>query len=219
MILQFIHVRSFACRKVGCETWELIVLFVLYCVTMTINLQTFTSSYCSRRFSACDQGSHCVFFAPRSNGVTRLDGAQGEKQLWRSHVRTWGLSEANVLYWRACDIVGTFWGAPPVIRRPHSDSAPGALCPPCPPSLRPCPDLLFRWLGCLGSIMQNRVKSAFWSAKFISNFNVFNNNRKIALYYNVCMRTSGEKVSISYETECAQSVSHLYVSSFPGLYT
>ena len=31
--------------------------------TAIINLQTFTSSYGSRRFSACDQqGSHCVFF-------------------------------------------------------------------------------------------------------------------------------------------------------------
>jgi len=27
-----------------------------------LNLQTFTSSYSSRRFSACDQGSYCVFF-------------------------------------------------------------------------------------------------------------------------------------------------------------
>ena len=33
-------------------------------------------------------------------GVTRLDGARGIKQVWRPHVRTWGLSEANLLYWR-----------------------------------------------------------------------------------------------------------------------
>jgi len=33
-----------------------------------------------------------------------------------------------------CDIVGTF-------RRPRSHSAPGKLCPPCPPSLRPCAGL------------------------------------------------------------------------------
>ena len=29
--------------------------------------------------------------------VTRLDGARGKKQVWRPRVRTWGLSEANVL--------------------------------------------------------------------------------------------------------------------------
>jgi len=34
-----------------------------------------------------------------SGGVTRLDGARGKKQVWRPRVRTWGLSEANVLYW------------------------------------------------------------------------------------------------------------------------
>ena len=31
--------------------------------------------------------------------VPRLDGARGRKQVWRPHVRTWGLSEANFLYW------------------------------------------------------------------------------------------------------------------------
>jgi len=31
--------------------------------------------------------------------VTMLDGAWGKKQVWRPQVRTWGLSEANVL-WR-----------------------------------------------------------------------------------------------------------------------
>ena len=29
-------------------------------------------------------------------GVTRLDGVGGMKQVWRPHVRDWGLSEANV---------------------------------------------------------------------------------------------------------------------------
>ena len=58
-------------------------------------------------------------------GVTRLDGARGKKQVWRPHVRTWGLSEANVLHWSTCDIVRTF-------RRPHSDSAHGELCPLTP---------------------------------------------------------------------------------------
>jgi len=33
---------------------------------------------------------------------------RGKEQVWRPHIRTWGLSEANVLYWSTCDIVGTF---------------------------------------------------------------------------------------------------------------
>ena len=31
-----------------------------------------------------------------SRGVTRLDGNRGKKDVWRSHVRIRGLSEANV---------------------------------------------------------------------------------------------------------------------------
>ena len=60
---------------------------------------------------------------------------------------------------------------------------------------------------CLGLIMKNRVNSFFSSSdQFISNFNVFNNT-KITLYYNVCMRTSGDKIRISDEAEHVQSVS------------
>ena len=33
-------------------------------------------------------------------GVTKLDGARGKKQVWRPHVRNWGLPEGNALYWR-----------------------------------------------------------------------------------------------------------------------
>ena len=75
-----------------------------------------------------------------ANGATRLDGAWGEKQVWRPHVRIWGLSEANALHWRKylwhC---WEFSTRPTVIWRPHSDSAPKELCPPCYPSLRPWP--------------------------------------------------------------------------------
>jgi len=54
-------------------------------------------------------------------GVTRLDGAWRKKHIWRSHVRTWGLSEANVRFQKsAYDIVVTFC--------PRSNSAPGELC-------------------------------------------------------------------------------------------
>jgi len=39
-----------------------------YCVTINtaVKLKKFNSSYSSRRFAACDQGSHWVFFPPRS---------------------------------------------------------------------------------------------------------------------------------------------------------
>ena len=47
----------------------------------------------SSRFVATLRG----FSRLRSRGVTRLDGARGKKQVWRPSVRTWGLSEANVL--------------------------------------------------------------------------------------------------------------------------
>jgi len=57
-------------------------------------------------------------------GVTRLDGAWGKKQVWRPHVRTWGLSEANVLLWKKC-----LWHCCDFLV-PSSDSAPGELCPP-----------------------------------------------------------------------------------------
>jgi len=56
-------------------------------------------------------------------GATTLDGAQAKKQVRRSYVRTWGLSDANVLQWSSCDIARIF-------RRPEN-------CVPCSPSLRP----------------------------------------------------------------------------------
>jgi len=65
----------------------------------------------------------------------KLDGTRGKKQVWRPYVRTWGLSEANVLHWSSCDIVRTF-RRPAVIRLLHSDSSPGELCP-FPPVVTP----------------------------------------------------------------------------------
>jgi len=81
--------------------------------------------------------------APRR--VTRLDGARGKKQVWRPHVRTWGLSEANTLYlrkylWHCWDFSAPTpqsFAAPRSDLVPHSDSAPGELCPTCPPRYAP----------------------------------------------------------------------------------
>jgi len=71
-----------------------------------INLRKFPSSYGRRCFSAWVQGPPLRFFPPRSallvdlgvRGITRWDGALGKKQVWRPDVRTWHLSEANVLF-------------------------------------------------------------------------------------------------------------------------
>jgi len=76
-----------------------------------------------------------------TRGVTRLDGARDKNQVWRPHVRNWGLSEANVLHWRnylwhCWDVLAStaaIWrtsskfGAPIVTRRP-GNCAP--LAPP-----------------------------------------------------------------------------------------
>jgi len=72
---------------------------------------------------------HYIFIPSRKctaiRGVTRLDGARDEKQLWHPHIRTWALSGANVLYWRK--YLWHFWdfsatrqsfGPHIVIRRP-----------------------------------------------------------------------------------------------------
>jgi len=45
------------------------------------------------------------------------------------------------------------------------------------------------------------------------------NNVKIALHYSVCMRTSGEKVLVSDETDRLQLVSYSQIRSLSGLYT
>ena len=67
----------------------------------------------------------------RRNEVTRFVGAWGKKQVWRPHVRTWGLSETNVGYCfekSVCDIVVTFW--PPQWFGAHG------IVSPFPPWLR-----------------------------------------------------------------------------------
>ena len=77
--------------------------------------------------------------------VTRLDGARGKKQIWRLHVWTWGLSEANVLYWR-----NYFWHCWDFRLPSQSFGAPIAICHPgncgtrglCPPRYAP---LYNRW--------------------------------------------------------------------------
>ena len=86
-------------------------------------------------------------------GVTRLDGARGKKQVWHPHVRTWGLSKANLLYWRkylrhCWDFLAPvavipcplqWFGAPIVIR------CPGYCALFEPPSLRPWQHDNFSW--------------------------------------------------------------------------
>jgi len=69
-------------------------------------------------------------FLPR--GVTRLDGAQGKKQVWRPpcwNLRSYG-SNVTVLNKVLVTLLGLFGAS-------RSDSAPGELCPPCPPLSAP----------------------------------------------------------------------------------
>jgi len=74
---------------------------------------------------------HCyyLFTIVTIRGVTRLDGARGKKQVWRPHVRNWGLSEANVLYWWKCLWHCWDFSAPPLLTRRPGNCAPLA-CPP-----------------------------------------------------------------------------------------
>jgi len=69
--------------------------------------------------------------ATSRRGVTRLDGARGKKQVRRPRVRTWGLSEANLLFWRK--YLWHFWyfSAPP-----HWLGARG-IVPPLSPLVTP----------------------------------------------------------------------------------
>jgi len=54
------------------------------------------------------------------------------------HVQTWVFSEANLLYWRKHVWYGEDFSAPPAVMwRPHNDSMPGELCPPCPHLVTP----------------------------------------------------------------------------------
>jgi len=55
-----------------------------------------------------------------ARGGTRLDGARASKQVWHPHVRTWGLSETNVLYWSSILVT---------LLAPPQSTAPGELCP------------------------------------------------------------------------------------------
>jgi len=65
-------------------------------------------------------------------GVARLDGAQGEKQVWRPHFQTWGLPETNVLYWRIYVWHCCFFGALAIIWRPPRVIWPRVIAPPLP---------------------------------------------------------------------------------------
>ena len=77
---------------------------------------------------------NCAVF----RGITRLDGAQVKMQVWRPHVQTWDLSEANIWYWRKylwhC---WAFLAPPAVILRSGTcvplvptRYAPGCIAPP-----------------------------------------------------------------------------------------
>ena len=57
-------------------------------------------------------------------GLTRLDGARGKKQVWRTHWKQVFRKQMYCIEESTCDIFGTS-------RRPRSGSAPGELRSPC----------------------------------------------------------------------------------------
>jgi len=72
------------------------------------------------------QATKRFFFAKSAKwqkGVTRLDGAQGTKEVWRPHVRTSFGSKCIVLKKKRGTLLGLF--------RVPSGSAPEASCPRC----------------------------------------------------------------------------------------
>jgi len=80
-------------------------------------------------------------------GVTRLDGARGKKQVWRPNVRTWGLSEANVLRWRMY-----LWQCWDFSASPQLFRAPAVLwhpenCAPLPPRYAAAPLIYMNWIN------------------------------------------------------------------------
>ena len=84
-------------------------------------------------------------------GVTRLDGTWGKKQVWQPHIRSWGLSEANIVYWRKYLTLLWLFGGPRSDMAP-SNSAPGELYP-LPPSLRP-------WMGFMPGLFQSQPRTS-----------------------------------------------------------
>jgi len=118
------------------ETRSLRTCFLWVAMSGLCNL----SSIASRHPVLCSALTLC-------RATKRSDGARGKKQVWRPHVRTWGLSEANTLYWRR--YMWHYWdfSAPfavirrlLVIRRLHSASVPGEKGPFAP--TRYAPDIV-----------------------------------------------------------------------------
>jgi len=83
-------------------------------------------------------------------GVTRLDGARGKNKFGTSVVELappwskFGTPMVEPEFFRkqiycieVLVILLELFGAPAVIQRPHSELAPGELCPPCPPRYAP----------------------------------------------------------------------------------
>jgi len=62
-------------------------------------------------------------------GVISLDGTRGKKQVWRPHVRI-EVFRKQTYYTEKSTAHGSHLALLAVTRRPHSDLAPGKLCPP-----------------------------------------------------------------------------------------
>ena len=80
--------------------------------------------------------------------VTRLDGARGKKQLWHPNIRTWGISEGNLLYWRKyLWMLGRFATSGRHLATPAGIQRPGNCAPLTP--RRCAPDRRWANYSCL----------------------------------------------------------------------
>ena len=107
-----------ACKKLQMHTLavQLAAMWQKFIERARLAQRIMTYCNCATPHFICMDNAEEYWITARC--VTRSDGARGKKQVWRPHVRTWGLSEANVLHWSTCDIARTF-------RRPGN-------CAPCP---------------------------------------------------------------------------------------
>ena len=88
---------------------------------------------CRPNLQFCQTQNRCSNGYSDTRGATRLDGAWDKKQVWRPHVRTWALSEANCKLTAVKKVLVVFLG---LFGTPAVNGGPGN-CASLSPSLRP----------------------------------------------------------------------------------
>ena len=125
-----------------------------------------------------------------------VPGTRSKFGVWRPNVRTWGLSEANVLYWRKYLWHCCFFSAPhAVISRPHVDSATGELFS-LSPSLRPC---IHELQSCINTAPLPKALSRVCYASITEQY-----DKTVALWHAI---TRGSDIVTEQECSLAMSTS------------